>query len=150
MALYTPQTQRRRRVLIIAVAAFVVGGVLGGVVGRFTAPTPAERVAQVQEQARQMSAQLRVVSLHADSGAASLEAGGGAGSALALQRADGDLAGALEQAPWIPAQQGDALRSRLHQLQRTATAQAATPAFGADVDRLANDVDVTFGITAPP
>ncbi|MGH3797014.1 MAG: hypothetical protein ACRDSP_19240 [Pseudonocardiaceae bacterium] len=148
MALYTPQAQRRRLLLIFAVAAFLLGGILGGFVGRLTAPTPAERVAQVQDQARQMSAQLRVVSLHAETKAASLGAGGDAGSALALQRADGDLADALEQAPWIPAQQGNALRSRLHGLEHTASAQAASPSFGADVDRLASDVDSTFGVAA--
>ncbi len=146
MALYTPQAQRRRRLVIIAVATFLFGGVVGVVAGRLTAPTMADQVAQVREQARQISAQLRVLSLHAEAGAASLGAGGDAGAALALQRADGDLTRALEQAPWITAQQGDALRAHLAELQRMSRAGAGTKPFATDVDRLANEIDTTFGL----
>lgn len=150
MALYTPQAQRRRQLMIFIVAALLLGGLLGGFAGRLTAPTPEQRVAQVQEQARQLSAQLRVLSLHADAGAASLGAGGDAGSALALQRADADLSRALQQAPWVAPHQGDALRARLHELAHAAGTQAASAAFGAEVDRLAGDIDATFGVAAHP
>lgn len=150
MALYTPQTQRRRRLLIFAVAAFVLGGVLGGVAGRLTAPTPADRVAAVRAQAQQMSAQLRVLSLHVEAGAASLGAGGDAGAGLALQRADDDLTRALGQAPWITAQRQNTLRTRFRELERAASAGAATKPFAADVDRLAGDIDTTFGLTSAP
>ncbi|HEU0089859.1 MAG TPA: hypothetical protein VFQ77_19790 [Pseudonocardiaceae bacterium] len=149
MALYTPQSQRRRRLVVAVAVAFLLGGVLGGLLGRLTAPTVAEQVAQVQEQAREISAQLRVLSLHAAAGAASLDAGGDAGTGLALQRADQDLAGALGRAPWIAAGSGRALQNRLHELQRSASTRAATSAFAADVDRLASDIDATFGVSAP-
>jgi hypothetical protein len=148
MALYTPRAQRRRRLLVVAVSAFLLGGVLGGFVGRFTAPTVAERVAQVREQARQTSAQLRVLSLHVEAGAASLGAGGDAGARLALQRADGDLSRALQQAPWVPAEQGNALRTHLRELERVASGEAATKPFADDVNRLASEIDATFGISA--
>jgi hypothetical protein len=150
MALYTPQTQRRRRLMIFVGVAFVLGGLVGGLIGRVTAPTPEQRVAQVQEQARQLTAQLRVLSLHAESGAASLGADGDAGSALALRRADDDLARVLELAPWVPAHQGEVLRARLHELSRAADTQSARPAFGADVDRVADDIDATFGLATQP
>lgn len=104
----------------------------------------------MQEQARQMSAQLRVLSLHAEAGAASLGADRDAGSTLALQRADGDLARALDQAPWIAPAQGSALRTQLHGVERAASARAATPAFAADVNRLATDIDRAFGLTPQP
>lgn len=148
MALYTPQAQRRRRLLIIAVSTFLLGGVLGGVVGRFTAPTVAERVMQVREQARQTSAQLRVLSLHVEAGAASLGAGGDAGARLALQRADVDLNRALGQAPWVPADRANALRAHLRKLEQTASQQAATKPFADDVNQLASEIDATFGISA--
>jgi len=145
MAVYVPHARRRRRLLVVAAAAFLLGGLLGGLVGRLTAPTPAERVAAVQEQARQVSAQLRVLSLHAETGAASQGSGDG-GAVLALQRADTVLGRALGQAPWIPARQGNALRDRLHELERSAAADARSPAFAAGADRLAHDIDTGFGL----
>jgi hypothetical protein len=147
MALYTPQAQRRRRLVIVAVAAFLLGGVLGGFMGRFTAPTPADRVAAVREQARQTSSQLRVLSLHVEAGAASLGAGGDAGAGLALRRADDDLTRALDQAPWITAERRNALSTHLHELERTASSGAATAPFAANVDHLATEIDTTFGLS---
>lgn len=150
MALYTPQSQRRRQLLILAITAFLLGGVLGGLIGRFTAPAPADRVASVREQARLTSSQLRVLSLHVDAGAASLGAGGDAGAGLALQRADEDLTRVLEQAPWVTQAQGNALRTHLHELERAARGGSATAPFAAGVDGLARDIDTTFGVTATP
>ncbi len=147
MALYTPQAQRRRQLVILAVAAFVLGGVLGGFVGRFSAPTPADRVAAVREQARQTSSQLRVLSLHVEAGAASMGTGGDAGAGLALRRADADLTSTLEQAPWITAQRRTALTTHLRDLERTASSGAATKPFAADVDSLATEIDTTFGLS---
>lgn len=150
MALYTPQAQRRRRLVILAVATFLLGGVLGVFAGRLTAPTAADQVADVRDQAQQMSAQLRVLSLHVEAGAASLGAGGDAGATLALRRADSDLTRALEQAPWITAQRRNALRAHLHELENAARTGAGTKPFAADVDRLASEIDTTFGVTPAP
>src|ERR1700735_1451001 len=140
MALYTPQAQRRRQMVILAIAALILGGVLGGLVGRFTAPTPADRVATVREQARQTSSQLRVLSLHVDAGAASLGTGGDAGAGLALQRADAALTRALGQAPWITAHSRAAVSTHLHDRERTASSGAATKPCAADVDSLATEI----------
>jgi hypothetical protein len=147
MALYTPQAQRRRQLVIFVIAAFILGGVLGGLAGRFTAPAPADRVSAVREQARQTSSQLRVLSLHVEAGAASLGTGGDAGARLALQRADADLTRALDQAPWITAQSRTALSTHLHDLERTASSGAATKPFAAGVDTLATEIDTTFGLS---
>jgi hypothetical protein len=145
VAVYIPRATRRRRLLVVAAAAFVLGGAIGVLAGRFTAPTPAERVAAVQVQARQVSSQLRVVSLHSQAGAASLGSDDG-GAALALRRADAELGTALEQAPWIPAVRGNALRDRLRVLERTPAAEVRSAAFAASVDRLAADIDTAFGV----
>ncbi|MGH3825190.1 MAG: hypothetical protein ACRDRA_20480 [Pseudonocardiaceae bacterium] len=148
MVIYTPQAARRRQLLILTVAAFLVGGVLGGIVGWFLAPTPADRVASVREQARQTTSQLRVMSLHAEEGAISLGASGDGGAKLALQRADTELTDMFAQAPWITADQRNALRAQLRELQRVAGTGAATKPFAADVNRLATDIDTTFGLTS--
>jgi len=42
----------------------------------------------------------------------------------------------LDQAPWITAERQNTLRTRLHELERAASAGAATKPFAADVDRL--------------
>ncbi len=148
MAIYTPQAQRRRQLLVVTVAAFLVGGLLGGVVGRFSAPTPADRVAAVREQARQTSSQLRVLSVHFGEKAASLAAGGDAGAGLALRRADDDLTRALTQAPWITAEQGTTLHNDLQMLERAAREGATQTPFAENVDRLAKDIDTTFGLAS--
>ncbi|MGH3686007.1 MAG: hypothetical protein ACRDRE_25270 [Pseudonocardiaceae bacterium] len=150
MALYTPQSQRQQRLIIFAVAAFVLGGVLGGVTGRLTAPTPADRVVAVREQARQTSSQLGVLSLHVQAGAASMGTGGDAGARLALQRADDDLTRALDQAPWITAEHRNGLLTHLHALEQAASTGASTKPFAADVDRLASEVNTTFGLASAP
>ena len=148
MAIYTPQAQRRRRLLILTAVAFLVGGLLGGIVGWSMAPTPADRVAEVREEARQTSSQLRVLSLHVEAGAASLGAGGDAGARLALQRADTDLTRTLDRAPWITADRRNGLITKLHELERTASGAAKTAPFADEVDHLATDIDNTFGVTA--
>lgn len=148
MAIYTPQAQRRRQLMILTVVAFLAGGLLGGVVGWFIAPTPADRVVSVQQQALQTSAQLRVLSVHFGEKTASLAAGGDAGTGLAFTRADDELTRALEQAPWITAGQGNKLREELRALERAARKGATQPPFAANVDRLAKDIDTTFGVTS--
>ncbi|MGH3766253.1 MAG: hypothetical protein ACRDTX_14065 [Pseudonocardiaceae bacterium] len=147
MAIYTPQAQRRRQLLIITAVTFLLGGLLGGLVGRFTAPTPADRVTAVREQARQTSSQLRVLSLHVEAGAASLGSGGDAGARLALQRADTDLTNALDLAPWITVETRNGLFTRLHNLEHAAGGAAATAPFAADVEALAKEIDTSFGLT---
>jgi hypothetical protein len=148
MAIYTPQAQRRRQLVLLTVIAFLLGGLLGGIVGRLLAPTPADRVAAVREQARQTSSQLRVLSVHFEENAASLAAGGDAGAGLALQRADEDLTRVLQQAPWVTPQQGSQLLNNLHGLEAAARAGATKPPFAGNVDRLAHDIDTTFGLAS--
>jgi len=148
MAIYTPQAQRRRQLVIVTVVAFLLGGLLGGFVGRVLAPTPADRVASVREQARQTSSQLRVLSVHFEDNAASLAAGGDAGAGLALQRADDDLTKVLQQAPWVTAQQGNHLLNSLHGLEAAVRAGATKSPFAGNVDKLANDIDTTFGLAS--
>ncbi|MGH3720607.1 MAG: hypothetical protein ACRDRI_17530 [Pseudonocardiaceae bacterium] len=150
MVLSTPQARRHRQLVIVALAAFVVGGLLGGLAGRSTAPTSADRVATVREQARQASAQLHALSLHVEAKAASSGAGGDAVAGLALRRAEDDLTRTLDQAPWITAEHRNALHTHLHELERAASSRPATAPFCADVDRLATEIDTTFGLRPAP
>jgi hypothetical protein len=148
MAIYTPRAQRRRQMLILTVTAFLLGGLLGGLTGRFTAPTPEDRVAAVREEARQTSSQLRVLSVHFGEKTASLAAGGNAGAGLALRRADDELTQALAQAPWITAEQGASLHRALQSLERATREGATQPPFADNVEQLAKDIDATFGLAS--
>jgi hypothetical protein len=147
MVIDTPHAARRRQSLIVAVGAVLVGGLLGGIVGWCLAPTPAQAVAAVREQARQTSSQLRVMSLHVEERTISLEADGDGGAELALQRVETRLTDMLAQAPWITSEQRTGLQAQLRELQRVVSTEAATEQFAADVNRLATDIDTTFGLT---
>ncbi|MGH3772548.1 MAG: hypothetical protein ACRDRW_14325 [Pseudonocardiaceae bacterium] len=136
--------------MVVALAAFVLGGLLGGLAGRFAAPTPADQVATVREQARRTSEQLRALSLRVEARAPSLGAGGDAGAGRALRRTEDDLTRVLGQAPWITAERRNALSTHLHELERAASSRAASAPFGADVDRLATEIDTTFGLRPVP
>jgi hypothetical protein len=147
MALYTPRSQRRRNTLLLSLATLVLGAALGVLGGRLTAPTVDDRVVAVQGQARQITSQLRVLSLHSEAGASSLGASGDAGADRALQRVGTDLTNAFDQAPWIPAAERDKLRGGVQDLERRAPTEASHPEFGKAAGQLADDVDKTFGLT---
>jgi hypothetical protein len=132
---------------LLVIAGLIVGAGLGFLVGRLTAPTVDEQVAAVHEDARQITAQLRVLSLHSESGAASLSPTSDAGAALALRRADDELNQTFTQAPWIPQHDRAAVHQRMQELERHANQDAANPAFGAATEQLAADIDEIFGIS---
>jgi hypothetical protein len=131
---------------LLVAAGFVLGALLGGLAGRLTAPSTQDRVDQARAEAAQVSAQLRVLSLHAEANVASLRTGGDAGAGLGLRRAEDQLATALGDAPWIPQSERANLRDRLAALSRAEPGQAADSGYGASIDQLATDIDHTFGI----
>jgi hypothetical protein len=136
--------------MLLGVAALVLGLVLGAVIGRASAPTVQDRVRSVQREARNIAAQLRVVSLHAEDKTASLAAGGDAGADLALGRTESDLRRLFGRAPWVPAKTAGDLLADTVALRTEARGQAGTPAFGRKVDALAARIETTFGAAAPP
>jgi hypothetical protein len=149
VAIYVPRARRRRNLILLGVAALVVGLVLGAVVGRASAPTVEDRVRSVRSEARDIAAQLRVVSLHAEDQAASVAAGGDAGADLALGRTETDLRRLFKRAPWVPAKAAGDLLTDTVALRTEARGQAATPAVGRKIDALAGRVEATFGGAAP-
>jgi hypothetical protein len=147
MAIYVPASRRRRKIVLVAALAFAVGGAAGTAMGRATAPSVEARVRSAQEQSRAIAAQLRVLSLHEETGAASLSAGGDAGAAFALRRARSDLERALGEAPWIPGPERARLLGGIDALRRhSATASGDAAAFGAATDRLAGEIEADFGL----
>jgi hypothetical protein len=145
MAIYVPQARRRRNTILAGVAALVVGAVLGGVAGRSSAPTVEDRVGSVRKEAQAIASQLRVVSLHEGSGAASLNGGGDAGADLALQRTETRLKALVKRAPWITSKTAAGLIGETATLRGEAPRQANSEAFGKQVDDLADKIEATFG-----
>jgi hypothetical protein len=133
VAIYVPES-RRRRTLIIAVVAFAIAGLaLGFVAGRASSPSLADRVHDVQEQAREATSQLRVVALHEDAST------GTEGNALALKRAQDELAGALDDATWISTAGSKALLAGIAALRGDSAAS--------DIEGVAKKIDAAFGIS---
>ncbi len=148
MAIYVPRARRRRNLILVAVAAAVAGLALGAVFGRASAPTVDGRGRSGRNQARDVAAQLRVVSLHAENQAASVAAGGDAGADLALGRTETDLRRLFRRAPWVPTKAASDLLADTVALRTEARGEAGTPAFGQKVDALAGRIEATFGAAA--
>jgi hypothetical protein len=147
VAIYVPRARRRRNLILVAVTAAVLGAGLGLAVGRSSAPTVVDRVRSVRSEARAIASQLRVLSLHAEDQASSVAAGGDAGADLALRRTETNLQRLSRRAPWVPGKTAADLLADTVALRASAPGRAATPAFGKQVDNLADRIESTFGAT---
>jgi hypothetical protein len=147
MAIYVSASRRRRRVLGAAAAALALGLLVGFVVGRMTAPTLATQVAHAQERGRAASSQLRVLALHAESGATSQTGSGDGGVTLALERAKAELTSALDDAPWIPPTRRQRLLAEIDGLAEETKAKPDQRAFASSVTEVADQIDAAFGLS---
>jgi hypothetical protein len=145
MAIYVPRARRRRNLILVGVAALVVGVVLGTAAGRSSAPTVEDRVRSVRNEARSITSQLRVVSLHEGEGAASLKGGGDAGADLALSRTETNLRALFRRAPWVTTKTAADLLSETTALRAASPAQGQSEAFAQKIDALADQIEATFG-----
>jgi hypothetical protein len=145
MAIYVPRARRRRLLILIGVAGLLVGAVLGIAAGRSSAPTIEDRVKSVRSEARAITSQLRVVSIHEGEGAVSLSGGGDAGAELALQRTETNLRALFKRAPWVTTKTSAQLISETTALRSSAPTKARTEEFAKEVDALADKIEQTFG-----
>ncbi len=137
MALYIPESRRRRRVLVAAVGALLLGLVVGALAGRLSAPSVGDQVRAVRGDAQQTTAGLRVIALHDTAGT------GGGGTDLVLKRTRTELEDELSRAPWVSSSTRSALLAQLSALD--ARTDDGTPAFGAAAEALARAIDSAFG-----
>jgi uncharacterized membrane-anchored protein YhcB (DUF1043 family) len=143
VALYIPASNRRRRTVLIGVAALVIGLVLGVVAGRSTAPTVADKISSVRSDARRTAANLRVIVLHDQEGIAS-ETGGG-GTDIQLENTRKELQAEFAAAAWLSQADKDALIASLAAL--TARADKSSAEFGTATEALAKQIEETFGVS---
>jgi hypothetical protein len=145
MALYVPQSRRRRRMVLVAGATAVVGLVVGAAAGRLSAPTVEDRVQSVRNEARDTASGLQVISLHAE--ATTVGAGG---TDLVLQRTARELADEFDRAPWVDSGQRHIVLQALTDL--TDRQDKGTPAFGEAAGALATMITDVFAgkpVSAP-
>jgi hypothetical protein len=149
MAMYIPPGRRRRRLLLSVGAAVVVGLIVGVIVGRATAPTVDDRVADVRAAAAGAVAQLQALPLEYEKqagGDQQFKEGGGVDDALGRTR--GDLDDAIADAPWLTGTQIDAVHAAIDDL-RTAARDGVSPSdFETQTDQAIDDITAVFGNTS--
>jgi hypothetical protein len=145
MALYVPQSRRRRRLALTAAGTAVLGLVIGAGLGRLSAPTVDDRVAGVRNDARDTASGLQVISLHAE--ATTVGAGG---TDLVLARTARELADEFDRAPWVDSGQRRIVLAALTDL--TGRQDKGSPAFGEAAGRMATMITDVFAgrpVSAP-
>lgn len=140
MALYVPESRRRRRLILVAVAALAVGLAAGVFVGRATVPTVSDRIATVRTAVRDISGGLRVLVLHIRAHTAN-DTAAEAKTVLAETRTR--LQAEFGAAPWLGAAQKRALTTELATL--AARTDLTSPAFATAAESLADHIDAGFG-----
>jgi hypothetical protein len=143
VALYIPASRRRRRNLYIGIGALVLGLALGALFGRASAPTITDKVHSVQSEARRTAASLRVIAVHDESGAISTQGNRDAGIALVLSNTRKDLKNEFSRAVWLAPEARSALLDELDALE--AMPDHGSAKFGAAADKLAGNIESTFG-----
>jgi hypothetical protein len=145
MALYVPQSRRRRRLVMVATGTAVVGLVIGAGLGRLSAPTVDDRVADVRNEAKNTASSLQVISLHAE--ATTVGAGG---TDRVLSQTARELADEFDRAPWVDSGQRHLVLRALTDL--TDRQDKGTPAFGEAAGALATMITDVFAgkpVSAP-
>ncbi len=137
MSLYIPESRRRRRLLLYALGALAVGLLVGGLIGRLSAPSVQDQVNAVQGDAQATAAGLRVIALHDQAGV------GAGGTDLILQRTQTELADEFDRAPWLSQTTRSALLEQLGAL--SGRSDTTTTAYGNAAESLADAIQSAFG-----
>jgi hypothetical protein len=142
MALYVPASRRRRRTFVFVGLALGAGLLLGGVIGRATAPDVDDRLRSVRSDARQTAAGLRVIAIHDESDTAGNDT---QGAELVLRDTREELQSEFDDAPWLTTPQRGALLQALDALE--GQDDKTTEEFGQRAEGLAQQIETTFGVT---
>jgi hypothetical protein len=145
MALYIPAGRRRRRTIMLGVAALLLGLVIGLVAGRSTAPDISDQIRTVRDDARQTAAALRVLAIHDEAGTTT--GGDDGGAALVLRRTRTELEHEFDRAPWLTRAQRERLLRDLDALE--AISDRTGDEFATAAEALAAEIEVTFGVGEP-
>jgi hypothetical protein len=146
VALYVSAGRRRRNVIVGLVGALVVGLLIGGGVGRITAPSVSDRVASVRDSAREVTARIRATPIEYRkqlSGSTEFEQGGTV--VQSLTDAQASLRSTLDDAVWLTPAQRKVIEDELDALLRAARAKVTAKVYSSLVDEVATKIDADFG-----
>jgi hypothetical protein len=146
MAMYIPPGRKRRRLLLWIGASVVVGLVIGGILGRVTAPTVEDKVKGARDDAAAAVAQLQALPSEYEkqlSGSSEFEKGGGVDDALTRTRSQ--LDDAISSAPWITPQEIDTVHKAIDDLRTDAKQQVTGAVFQRNLDQATETITSVFG-----
>lgn len=154
MALYVSAGRRRRRIYLASGLSAAIALLIGLGVGRYTAPTPADKAKEAKSAAKVVTGQLQAFPIHYEQVTKgeldragfyqSLDAG--------LKRADTDLGSAMQAAAWLDAATKVNLQDGLRNIRAVADRNAPASEFSAAVQREVTQIDTAFGApsSTPP
>jgi len=146
MAVYAAPARRRRATRLIAAAALVAGLVIGGAIGRGTAPSVDDQIATGRDGGRQIVASLRVLPLEYEQASAGSSETGLIDDTIA--RSAQRLPGALNQAPWLTAAQRRGAEAAVRAVRDAARRKLTPERFEAVAARSAAQLEAIFGLPA--
>ena len=149
MALYVPAGRRRRNVIIGLVGALIVGLIIGGLIGRASAPGVSDRVSSVQDSARAVTARLQATPTEYQKqleGSTEFKSGGTV--VQSLTDAQSTLGRTLDDAVWLgPAQRKD-IEDAVDALVNAAKAKVSATAYEKLVTTAVTRIETGLGIDA--
>jgi len=144
MAVYMSPNRQRRRVVLVAVAALVVGAILGVVLGRATATTVADEVDASRTRGRRVAAALRALPIEYEQ----LRTGTGENSQLAfddaVHRIVDQATTALDAAPWLRPSSRDRVSNQVEAVEKAVEAKVTPDEFRTTIDEAATTVEDVF------
>jgi hypothetical protein len=147
MALYIPAGRRRRRLIIGIGAAMIAGLVVGGLIGRATAPTVDDRISDVRARATAATARLDALPIEYEkelTGNQQFAKGGGVADALVQTRRDLDAA--ASDAPWVSSAQTNELHAAIDGSRNAARGRVAAAAFEQQLKEAETTIGAVFGL----
>lgn len=144
MALYISAGRRRRTTIVVGIASIVLGIVLGFLLGRGTATTIDDRVAEARDAGRKLASSLRVLPLEYEKIVTA--DGSGSGAADIITRSLAKEQATLDTAPWLGDEQVAAVKEQLDVLRQAPGDDMSPTEFNEAVDSAAATVETTFGV----
>lgn len=145
MAIYVPDSTRRRRALLLAAACLIGGLLVGGLIGRATAPGIDDEVAKVREQAADAATALQRLPIEYEQ----LLAGEGESPETindAIDSARELLRAAYDDAVWFGESAAAPTDAALDALRSVVAEDGSAQEFAAAVDEAVREIEERFDV----